>query len=124
QDEERGSQQADEQRGAWSGSPFDDAVGERDHEERVRRLGQAHDEQLRGRGRVVDRPGGPRTARSGRSWKARRIAVILPSRGVGPAARAAASQSRARRGDRKSTRLNSSHQITSYAVFCLQNKMK
>src|SRR5438552_12987736 len=25
-------------------------------------------------------------------------------------------------GDRKSTRLNSSHQITSYAVFCLQKK--
>src|SRR5258708_9968115 len=27
-----------------------------------------------------------------------------------------------RRGDRKSTRLNSSHQIISYAVFCLQKK--
>src|SRR5207244_5751151 len=26
--------------------------------------------------------------------------------------------------DRKSTRLNSSHQITSYAVFCLKNKTK
>src|SRR5258708_25617907 len=26
------------------------------------------------------------------------------------------------RQDRKSTRLNSSHQITSYAVFCLKNK--
>src|SRR5947208_11063922 len=26
--------------------------------------------------------------------------------------------------DRKSTRLNSSHQISSYAVFCLKNKMK
>src|SRR5258708_29187225 len=25
-------------------------------------------------------------------------------------------------GDRKSTRLNSSHQIISYAVFCLKNK--
>src|SRR5258708_26106745 len=29
-----------------------------------------------------------------------------------------------RRRDRKSTRLNSSHQIISYAVFCLQKKKK
>src|SRR5438552_5348237 len=29
-----------------------------------------------------------------------------------------------RGGDRKSTRLNSSHQIISYAVFCLKKKMK
>src|SRR5947208_8950474 len=29
---------------------------------------------------------------------------------------------RIKRGDRKSTRLNSSHQITSYAVFCLKKK--
>src|SRR5258708_21465739 len=28
------------------------------------------------------------------------------------------------RGDRKSTRLNSSHQIISYAVFCLKKKKK
>src|SRR5438552_15670097 len=28
-----------------------------------------------------------------------------------------------RRGDRKSTRLNSSHQIISYAVFCLKKKI-
>src|SRR5258708_31510236 len=28
----------------------------------------------------------------------------------------------AERGDRKSTRLNSSHQIISYAVFCLKKK--
>src|SRR3990170_5777429 len=28
---------------------------------------------------------------------------------------------RRRRGDRKSTRLNSSHQIISYAAFCLEN---
>src|SRR5207244_12249365 len=28
------------------------------------------------------------------------------------------------RGDRKSTRLNSSHQIISYAVFCLKKKNK
>src|SRR5947208_7046728 len=30
----------------------------------------------------------------------------------------------AARGDRKSTRLNSSHQIISYAVFCLKKKIK
>src|SRR5438552_17603664 len=29
-----------------------------------------------------------------------------------------------RHGDRKSTRLNSSHQIISYAVFCLKKKKK
>src|SRR5207244_8034576 len=29
-----------------------------------------------------------------------------------------------RRGDRKSTRLNSSHQIISYAVFCLKKKTR
>src|SRR5258708_30244291 len=31
---------------------------------------------------------------------------------------------RGRRQDRKSTRLNSSHQIISYAVFCLKKKKK
>src|SRR5258708_9549486 len=31
-------------------------------------------------------------------------------------------KSRVWRGDRKSTRLNSSHQIISYAVFCLKKK--
>src|SRR5258708_29897020 len=31
---------------------------------------------------------------------------------------------RAGRSDRKSTRLNSSHQIISYAVFCLKKKKK
>src|SRR5258708_25031529 len=30
----------------------------------------------------------------------------------------------AKRADRKSTRLNSSHQIISYAVFCLKKKKK
>src|SRR5258708_27634094 len=32
--------------------------------------------------------------------------------------------SKAARSDRKSTRLNSSHQIISYAVFCLKKKKK
>src|SRR5258708_19866223 len=35
-----------------------------------------------------------------------------------------ATTSRGRRRDRKSTRLNSSHQIISYAVFCLKKKKK
>src|SRR5207244_13191041 len=40
--------------------------------------------------------------------------------------RRAEAQDRDRRGsrDRKSTRLNSSHQIISYAVFCLKKKKK
>src|SRR5947208_13280842 len=36
----------------------------------------------------------------------------------------ARSPGRARTADRKSTRLNSSHQIISYAVFCLKKKTK
>src|SRR5947208_9421041 len=38
--------------------------------------------------------------------------------------RACGAQGCERRGDRKSTRLNSSHQIISYAVFCLKKKKK
>src|SRR5438552_11024892 len=41
---------------------------------------------------------------------------------TGAAARTA--RGRPRRSDRKSTRLNSSHQITSYAVFCLKKKTR
>src|SRR5258708_29961468 len=37
-------------------------------------------------------------------------------------AESAVSPVRMERGDRKSTRLNSSHQIISYAVFCLKKK--
>src|SRR5256885_9063979 len=33
-------------------------------------------------------------------------------------------QGTARRGDRKSTRLNSSHLVISYAVFCLKKKKR
>src|SRR2546422_8411543 len=38
--------------------------------------------------------------------------------------RAGATDSRPDRGDRKSTRLNSSHGYISYAVFCLKKKKK
>src|SRR5947208_9553884 len=41
-----------------------------------------------------------------------------------PAGRAGLQPARRRRRDRKSTRLNSSHQIISYAVFCLKKKKK
>src|SRR6185436_20885889 len=41
-----------------------------------------------------------------------------------PASRCEPSCSCPRRRDRKSTRLNSSHQIISYAVFCLKKKKK
>src|SRR5205807_3952692 len=37
---------------------------------------------------------------------------------------APASQRRKRRADRKSTRLNSSHLVISYAVFCLIKKLR
>src|SRR5258708_22394291 len=49
-----------------------------------------------------------------------------PARWLYPASAAAAAAAPARghgrAGDRKSTRLNSSHQIISYAVFCLKKK--
>src|SRR5438552_9167565 len=41
-----------------------------------------------------------------------------------PRGRRAAVDPGHRRSDRKSTRLNSSHQIISYAVFCLKKKKK
>src|SRR6266850_3210138 len=50
-----------------------------------------------------------------------------PSRGLRRRVRAGDSAGRARRGpraDRKSTRLNSSHLVISYAVFCLKKKIK
>src|SRR5206468_12477640 len=42
----------------------------------------------------------------------------------GPEARSQERPGRARGGDRKSTRLNSSHDQISYAVFCLKKKKK
>src|SRR5256885_5910725 len=47
------------------------------------------------------------------------------ARRLGPGARLAADSHRERReSDRKSTRLNSSHLVISYAVFCLKKKKK
>src|SRR4051794_41757752 len=45
-----------------------------------------------------------------------------PEDGPGPGRRLPADQPAARRRDRKSTRLNSSHPSISYAVFCLKKK--
>src|SRR6266498_5562825 len=49
-------------------------------------------------------------------------ARLLPRGGAGAAAGRAPAHGRA--GDRKSTRLNSSHVRISYAVFCLKKKTK
>src|SRR2546426_1899345 len=55
-------------------------------------------------------------------------ATVREAHFPGPRERAAADQPRIRdrvvRGDRKSTRLNSSHLVISYAVFCLKKKKK
>src|SRR2546430_13389703 len=53
-------------------------------------------------------------------FRSRRPRAI--NRAPQPAAAPAARRLRAVRGDRKSTRLNSSHSQISYAVFCLKKK--
>src|SRR5207302_9833174 len=55
------------------------------------------------------------------------VARVRPRQAAGPCGRGAARQGPRedrypRRGDRKSTRLNSSHVKISYAVFCLKKK--
>src|SRR5690349_23049505 len=52
-----------------------------------------------------------------------RLACVA-RRGAGTASPAVATHDSARREDRKSTRLNSSHVEISYAVFCLKKKTK
>src|SRR5437870_12352958 len=59
--------------------------------------------------RRLDRDAGPRSAMRGYLREDARVAER------GPASRS--------KRDRKSTRLNSSHVATSYAVFCLKKKM-
>src|SRR5256885_8799800 len=49
-----------------------------------------------------------------------RLAVVAPARVPGGRVRHPPCQ----RGDRKSTRLNSSHLVISYAVFCLKKKKR
>src|SRR5947208_8205960 len=52
----------------------------------------------------------------------RRIATFALAAGFRFAAWQREHESNVAEGDRKSTRLNSSHQIISYAVFCLKKK--
>src|SRR5689334_24153596 len=53
------------------------------------------------------------------------LPIYLPMKSPGPSTTESAPRSRrARRLDRKSTRLNSSHSSISYAVFCLKKKKK
>src|SRR5258708_23102916 len=66
------------------------------------------------------------------STASRRLSPLGLRRAVSPAAARPAARAsfqfrvvfRLARRDRKSTRLNSSHQIISYAVFCLKKKKK
>src|SRR2546427_6204822 len=51
-------------------------------------------------------------------------AVSLPASRAGSHEEGRRAAVRAERGDRKSTRLNSSHSQISYAVFCLKKKKK
>src|SRR5690625_6620584 len=51
-----------------------------------------------------------------------RIRGRAPPRGPDGPCRRVGGPDRRRRGDRKSTRLNSSHVASSYAVFCLKKK--
>src|SRR5260363_419293 len=70
----------------------------------------------RGRASRRARPG------QGASWFETRLRPLLTMRGSS-ATRATEDQEQRGVGeDRKSTRLNSSHQISSYAVFCLKKK--
>src|SRR2546422_1557839 len=65
--------------------------------------------------------------RSGVSARRRPGAGLSPRRSVDPAAhtrRRGGDRQAHRGGDRKSTRLNSSHGYISYAVFCLKKKKK
>src|SRR5690625_6499885 len=71
---------------------------------------------------LARRARGPAALRGGFRMSADGGAPDRPARG-GPLPAASASRGRPRiAGDRKSTRLNSSHVAISYAVFCLKKK--
>src|SRR2546429_1500140 len=55
-------------------------------------------------------------------FRVRRFQCRHPEGGAGHCAAAAGLERQGRPGDRKSTRLNSSHGYISYAVFCLKKK--
>src|SRR5258708_20674055 len=69
-----------------------------------------------GRRSLTEGPSGPRAARRSRRTCFPPGASRLPSAG--------GREAPGGKQDRKSTRLNSSHQIISYAVFCLKKKKK
>src|SRR2546430_11630687 len=74
-------------------------------------LFRSHDEGRGALGEAVDAPGGLVLVTDGAAHRV--LQVRLPADHVPPGRRA---------GDRKSTRLNSSHSQISYAVFCLKKK--
>src|SRR2546428_4374654 len=69
--------------------------------------------------RSRSKPHGIRTATSG---EAITISFASTRRDFSPARRGEGNRDGLARGDRKSTRLNSSHDQISYAVFCLKKK--
>src|SRR5436190_8232672 len=72
---------------------------------------------LRDRSRLGRRPHGDHSGEAGRARSRHRV-----QSGHGRIVQAQRRQSRGE--DRKSTRLNSSHTVISYAVFCLKKKKK
>src|SRR6266566_1273700 len=70
-------------------------------------------------GRQLGRLDRPRPSR-GKLWSSRRASVTTATRGALVCETAISSLLPARLRDRKSTRLNSSHLVISYAVFCLK----
>src|SRR5258708_9685163 len=59
------------------------------------------------------------------SWASDAAPVMVPAgSGLGSSASNLTGPALSKSADRKSTRLNSSHQIISYAVFCLKKKKK
>src|SRR5438132_8443648 len=61
---------------------------------------------------------------AGRNSRGRQQHADLPARTVDSSWPRGSRRGRRRRKDRKSTRLNSSHTVISYAVFCLKKKKK
>src|SRR5262245_65355824 len=72
--------------------------------------------------RSVQARGHPRARPQGEQHAARH--AVAADRGEGRRARSSRARASEAAGDRKSTRLNSSHLGISYAVFCLKKKKK
>src|SRR2546426_7332992 len=60
----------------------------------------------------------------GRRRRGRRLVLVIAALGGATAVYSAVALAYVRPADRKSTRLNSSHLVISYAVFCLKKKNK